>query len=137
MPRGKPHSTDTKAQAKALLLAGESVMEVSRQLELPNQTVSDIKASLTDKEFGILRAKKGSLIEELVTDYLAANLRALRAQAEIAGERAYIQKQPAGELSLLHGVMSDKSVRLLEALQRASDATEAGKQRHLGEGAGA
>ena len=119
--RGKPHSPDTTAQVKALLLAGEGVVEVARRLDLPKQTVSDVKGRLTEEEFGLLRTKKGELIEDLVVDYLVTNLKTLRTQAEVAGERSYIEKQPAGELSLLHGVMSDKSIRLLEAIQRAND----------------
>lgn len=121
MSRGKAHSDDTQAQVKALLLAGEGVMEVARQLNIDHSSVSRIKSSLGPDELHELARKKGDTIENLVVDYLVTNLKTLRTQAEIAGERAYIEKQPAGELSLLHGVMSDKSIRLLEAIQRASD----------------
>jgi transposase-like protein len=61
--------------------------------------------------------KKGR-IEVLVMTYLEASLQALSAQAYVASQPEYIERQPAGELAILHGVMADKSVRLLEALSR-------------------
>jgi len=57
----------------------------------------------------------------LVATYLEANLQALTAQAYVASQPDYIERQPADGLAILHGVMADKSVRLLEALHSASD----------------
>lgn len=55
-------------------------------------------------------------IGALVATYLEANMQALTAQAYVASDPDYINRQPAGELAILHGVMADKSIRLLEAL---------------------
>ncbi len=61
-------------------------------------------------------------IGALVATYLEANLQALTAQAYVASDPEYINKQPAESLAVLHGVMADKSVRLLEALHAGSTA---------------
>ena len=61
---------------------------------------------------------KRGRIEMLAITYLEANLQALTAQAYIASQPEYLDRQPAGELAILHGVMADKSLRLLEALTR-------------------
>ena len=61
---------------------------------------------------------KRGRIEMLAITYLEANLQALTAQAYIASQPEYLDRQPAGELAVLHGVMADKSLRLLEALTR-------------------
>lgn len=60
-------------------------------------------------------------IGALVATYLEANLQALTAQAYVASDPEYINKQPAESLAILHGVMADKSVRLLEALHAGGE----------------
>lgn len=117
--RGRKHSDEVQAQVMAALLAGQGVTEVSEQYNLPDSTVSDLRKRV-DEEFGNLRNKnRGAQIENLLFDYLTANLTALKKQAEAVSENEYIQRQPAGEIAVLHGVMADKSVRLLEAIERA------------------
>jgi hypothetical protein len=128
--RGKAHDLDTRARVIAALLLGCGVMEVAREQGLPQQTVSNYKASLSPDKLGELGSKKGERLDEMVYDYMVTNLKALQAQAEIASERTYIEKQPAGELATLHGVMADKTVRLLEATTRARDV----EQRRLSAG---
>lgn len=116
--RGKKHSDEVRAQVMAALLAGQGVSEVATQYEIPDSTVSDLRKAL-EAEFGELRTKKGKEIEELLFGYLKSNLVALDAQAKVVSEREYIIKQPADSLAVLHGVMADKSIRLLEAIERA------------------
>lgn len=60
--------------------------------------------------------EKRDRIGSLVAAYLEANLQALIAQAYVASQSEYIERQPADGLAILHGVMADKSVRLLEAI---------------------
>jgi hypothetical protein len=119
--RGKKHSDEVRAQVMASLLAGQGVNEVAAEYNLPDSTVSDLKREL-ERQFGEIRNKKGAKIEELLFGYLESNLTALKAQADVASEREYIFKQPADSLAVLHGVMADKSVRLLEAIERARSA---------------
>jgi len=119
--RGKKHSDEVRAQVMASLLAGQGVNEVAAEYNLPDSTVSDLKREL-EQQFGELRNKKGAEIEELLFGYLKSNLTALKAQSDVASEREYIFKQSASDLAVLHGVMADKSVRLLEAIERARGA---------------
>lgn len=106
----------------ASLLAGQGVTEVAAEYNLPDSTVSDLKKRV-DEEFGDLRSKnKGEKIESLLFDYLTTTLGTLKSQAEVVSEREYIIKQPADSLAVLHGVMADKSIRLLEAIHRANSA---------------
>ena len=112
--RGKKLTDDTQAKVMAALLVGAGVVEIARELNLPHQTVSDIKRTIPEDKLGEIRQKKGERIDDLVYDYLVQNLETLRAQAKAVSSESYIQKQPAGELATLHGVMADKTVRLLE-----------------------
>lgn len=117
--RGRAHKPDTKAQVIAALLLGASVMEVARELGLPQQTVSNYKSGIPPDKLGEFGTKKGERLDELVYSYMVTNLSALQKQAEVASELDYIKKQPAGELATLHGVMADKICRLLEAVSRS------------------
>lgn len=60
---------------------------------------------------------KKQRVVALMLEYLEANLNAQIAQAYVAADPTYINRQPASELAILHGVLSDKSFRLVEALQ--------------------
>jgi hypothetical protein len=122
--RGKAHTDDTKAKVIAALLLGAGVMEIAREMSIPHRTVSNYKAEIPDDKLAELGRKKGEQLDEMVFDYLKTNLKALQVQAELASDTEYLQKQPAGELATLHGVMADKTVRLLEAVSRASSAAE-------------
>lgn len=70
-------------------------------------------------EPGVITLKKHR-VTALMLEYLEASLNALTAQAYVASDPEYINKQPASELAILHGVIADKSVRLVEALQHGA-----------------
>lgn len=112
--RGKKHSDDLQARVMAALLAGAGVVEIARELNLPHNTVSNYKSQIPEDKLDELRHKKGARLDDLVYDYLTQNLETLRAQSKAVSDEKYIQKQPAGELATLHGVMADKTIRLLE-----------------------
>jgi transposase-like protein len=112
--RGKAHSDDTKARVIAALLAGCGVVEIAREMKLPHNTVSDYKKEIPEEKFDELRRKKGERLDDLVYDYLVQNLETLRAQSKAVSDASYINEQPAGEMATLHGVIADKTIRLLE-----------------------
>lgn len=118
--RGKAHSDDTKAKVIAALLAGAGVVEIARELGLPHNTVSNYKSEIPEEKLDELRRKKGARIDDLVYDYLVQNLETLRAQSKAVSDESYINQQPAGEMATLHGVIADKTVRLLEVATNPS-----------------
>lgn len=120
--RGKKHSDGIQAQVMASLLAGQGVSEIAAEYKLPESTVREWRSTLSPAQVAELRAKKGEQIETLLFGYLTQILTTLKAQAEVASEREYILKQPADSLAVLHGVMADKGIRLLEAAERARTA---------------
>jgi len=116
------HSPETKAAAMAALLQGQSVSSVARDYDLPKGTVSGWRRQAREQA-GVypVATQKTAEIGELLTDYLRANLRALQAQAEVFARPDWLEKQTASDAAVLHGVMTDKAVRLLEAFGRAED----------------
>lgn len=113
--RGQAHPQELKAKVIALLLAGATVMEISRELDIPHRSVSNYKKEIPENQLAELSRKKGARLDDLVYQCLITNLETLNEQAEIVREKEYILKQPADQLATLYGVMADKTLRLLAA----------------------
>jgi transposase-like protein len=95
------------------LLAGSGVTQVAREYSLPKSTVSRWKAEARAE------AGRSDDVGALLLDYLRENLTTLRAQAEAFRDLAWLHKQTAAEAGVLHGILTDKACRLLEALEGA------------------
>lgn len=108
------YSDETKAQVMAALLTGQSISSVAREYNLPKGTVSnwrnrDMPEVPTDE------TQKGTSLDVLLSDYVRENLKTLREQAKIFRDPVWLKKQEASSLAVLHGVLADKTIRLLEA----------------------
>ena len=114
------YSEETKAAVLAALLAGQSINSVAREYKIPKGTVSAWKNRGVAKK---ATQKKIDSIGELLVSYLQTTLRTLQKQAEIFGDETWLKKQTASDAAVLHGVMTDKSVRLLEAMNATGDTT--------------
>lgn len=104
----------------AALLAGQSVDEVAKEYNLPQQTVSEWKSQIDPAKFGELRLKKEIDFGGLLAGYLEETITTLQAQARFFRNETWLQQQPASDLAVLHGVQADKAIRLLEAIERAN-----------------
>lgn len=115
MARGKAHDPETKAAVMAALLTGQSVSEVARTYHLNKATVIAWRdaAGLGSTT---VQPESRAEIGELVVDYLRAVLGTLAVQARVFGEESWIKQQDAADAAVLHGVLTDKAFRLLEAL---------------------
>jgi transposase-like protein len=110
-----PYPADIKAAAMAALLTGQSVSAIAAQYNIPEGTLwswrnRDLNANHASD------ASQRKTIGELLEEYLRASLQTLKAQVEIFADREWLQKQDASELAVLHGVCTDKAIRLLESL---------------------
>lgn len=111
------YTAETKAAVLAALLAGQSVSEVARAYKIPSGTVKSWSAQL-DREQPVATTKK-ERIGELLVGYLEHTLEALTAQARVFADPTWLRTQTASELAVLHGVQTDKAIRLLEAMSTA------------------
>ena len=113
MARGKAHDSETKAAVMAALLAGQSTSDVARQYRLPEGTVQEWKRQV----HGVQTLKRDQAeLGELLVAYLRENLATLASQARDFRDTDWLKKQAASEAAVLHGVLTDKAIRLLEAL---------------------
>lgn len=116
------HDPDTKAQVIAALLTGQGVNEVAEQYRIPKSTVSGWKRQISESELNKIELKKAHEIGEMILGYVAQNLSTVTSQLETAGDREWLRKQSASEFAVLHGVLIDKAVRILGAIDTEGEA---------------
>ena len=115
------HSKETKAAVMAELLQGQSVSAVARKYKLPRTTVQKWRSESADFAGRTPIEVQRERIGALVVEYLIANLETLKAQLESLRDPDWLKRQEASELAVLHGVLADKSIRLLEALTAGTE----------------
>jgi hypothetical protein len=113
--RGKAHSNEVKAQVMASLLAGQGIAETAEQYQLPEHTIRNW--ARRNPELKELATKKRVELDDLITEYVREAFTTLSVQARHFRDRAWLQKQPAAEIAVLHGVITDKAIRILSAAQ--------------------
>ncbi|HPD41468.1 MAG TPA: helix-turn-helix domain-containing protein [Anaerolineae bacterium] len=110
----RTYSNEQRAQVIAALLAGQSVREVAREYQIPRSTVGKWSATMDRPTIDEKDAKKQ--IGDLILEYLREVLITLVAQQEVFRDATWLRQQPASEAAVLHGVLTDKAIRLLEAM---------------------
>ena len=93
-----------------LLLAGQGVNEVAKEYDLPTTTVSRWRAQA-------LEAGPRADVGELLTAYLREVLVTLVAQVHVFRDPDWLRAQDASSVGVLHGILTDKAIRLLESLE--------------------
>ena len=106
-PNGK------KAAIIGALLTGESVSKLAEEFGISRTTIYRWK-----KESPELQNVTQKNIGDLLLEYLQESLITLKEQAAFFRDPDWLDKQEAADVAVLHGVMSDKSYRMLEALSK-------------------
>lgn len=113
------YSEETKAAVMAALLAGQSVSSVAEQFDVPRGTVAGWSASLDGKQ--TVSNDKKERIGELLIEYLSEALQTMAKQVQVARDETWLKQQEASQFAVLHGVISDKATRILEAITPETD----------------
>lgn len=116
MARGVQHDESTKAAVMAALLTGQSASVVASEYRIPLGTVKAWAVEVRRENGVDAVSDRRERIGALLVDYIEAALVALRAQAEQFSDKTWLARQPASEVAVLHGVIADKTIRILEAL---------------------
>jgi transposase-like protein len=119
------HPPEVKAAVIAALLTGQRVGVLAEQYHLPQQTVSEWNKQAKSLLTEAVRSKKVTVdISGGLNRYLEAALAAIATQTEISADRAWLKRQDASSFAVLHGVMVDKIIRLLEAAEAGREQAE-------------
>ena len=113
----RPHDLRTKAAALAGLATGESIHSVARRLGVSRSTVQRWRDAAHVPTPGLVGPQKKQELGEQVYSFLEESIETLTAQVRVARDEAWLKRQSAADLALLFGVLNDKTVRLLAALQ--------------------
>lgn len=116
---GSKHSDEVKAAVIAAFLAGSSISQVVSEYNVPKST-----AVRWRKEALNLSDEQAEDIGDLLLRYLSTNLETLRSQAETFRNERWLLTQSASDVAVLHGVMADKAIRLMEAMSKHGAAPE-------------
>jgi hypothetical protein len=117
----------TKAMVLAELATGDSISAVAKRHNINKGTVSrwnrEVPTLVPTAPVAVVAQpdatqKRRREIGEQLYDYMQTSVETLTAQLRLFGTVDWLQKQPAGELATLHGVVADKTARLLAAYQR-------------------
>mgnify|MGYP001168744149 FL=1 len=119
MGRSAEYSSEVKAAVMAALLAGQSIREVASNYKIPRSTVGSW-AKEARAVPSVLDTKKEE-IGDLLLDYIRASLESLKVQVQHFGDKNWLAAQDADALAVLHGVQTDKAIKLLEAIAQAQE----------------
>lgn len=118
MARGVPHDDQKRAAVVAALLEGQSVHQVARDYSVSRATVVAWREA-SGLHRSPVQPQKRDEIGALVAGVLRSNLAAVQLLAEHASDPEWFRKQSAADIAVLSGVLTDKAVRILEALESA------------------
>lgn len=114
-----------RAAVMAALLEGQTVSAVARKLKLSKATVSRIKTAILPAQLKQTETEKRDKITVLIETHLET---ALGLANELATKTIkndnWVAKQPAGEVAVFYGVLTDKAFRILEAAQPLEEAED-------------
>ncbi len=117
----RAYSDETKAQVMAALLTGQSINSVAKDYKISKSTASLWKQKAIESVRCESNPKndESSKLDEMLFAYAEANLVTLREQAVFFRNVKWLDRQSAAEAAVLHGVIADKTIRVLEAWENA------------------
>jgi hypothetical protein len=111
------YSQETKAAVMAALLTGQSIRYVAKEFGIPVGTIKAWKSYRANgHNVALVTTEKKQAIGDLILIYLNELFTTLHVQMKVFADETWLKQQSAGEAAILHGVIADKGIRLLEAL---------------------
>lgn len=129
---GLPEEKTAAIQAR--ILNGDKPATIAQDLEVSYSSVMRAKAKIPSDVLEKMDAEQIGVIEDLIMMQLETGLEASIAIAAQAQDEEWRKSQNASQLATFYGVVTDKSIRLLEASENAArakaaiDAPESGSQ---------
>lgn len=126
----KPRSRSTKAEldrermtAKVIvcLVSGKTIEETARELDVSFSWVERIRKELPKEFSEYFSEAKSNEISSLIEQMLRAQLKSMIRIVEVTEDELWLKAQRAPELATFFGVVNDKAVRVLAAIERANE----------------
>jgi hypothetical protein len=86
--------------------------------------VRNFKKKIDREQLAQVSAKKEENLTSLIEGHLTASLTAATQLAENTKDESWFAEQNAADIGVLYGILSDKAIRILEAIERSEGETE-------------
>ena len=110
------------ARIQGMLLSGAKPSQIVAELDVSHSTVSRAKAKIPNELLAKMDQEQAAVVSDLVMQQLESGLEASITIAGQALDEDWRKQQRASELATFYGVITDKSIRLLEASEAAAEA---------------
>lgn len=126
----KPMTRSTKAEMNrerltakviTLLVSGKTNEEIANELDISESFVFRIRTELPHEFLEFFSSAKTNEISSLIEAGLKAQLEAMTKIVEVTNDEIWLKAQRAPELATFFGVINDKTVRVLAAIERADE----------------
>lgn len=114
----KGYPVEIRWAAIAAILAGETQERIAQLFDIDQSTVSRWKKNIRE-ELANMATEQREQIEINIFITIVKTQHAIQAQLNVFSDPQWLKRQSAAELGILHGILHDKSIRLLEALSPA------------------
>jgi hypothetical protein len=118
MSNRSSRNPEVKAAVVAALLAGQSISQIAKQFKIPKGTVSNWKKRMAQ---GVQENGTQNGIGDLLVELVRENLKGLMAGAALLQDPVWMRKQGAAEVGTFLGITHDKTMRMLEAMDRSAE----------------
>lgn len=141
----KPRHRSTKAEldrdrvvAKIITCtcAGMTIEQTAAELDVPFNFVVRVRKELSDEFVTQFGQAKSSKITALIEEMLEAQLKAMIKMVGVTDDEVWLKNQRAPELATFFGVVNDKAIRILAAIERADERARFQREPLLLSGAG-
>jgi len=113
------------ARIQGRLLAGDKPAVIAEELGVSYSSVSRAKGKIPQDVLAKMDGERVEMISDLIMTQLETGLEGSIAIARQAHNDEWRNSQSANHLATLYGVITDKSIRLLEASEAAANAKAA------------
>lgn len=121
---GRNYDPEIKAAVLAALLTGQSINAVAKEYKVPAGTVKSWKSRELSEKVATVATAKQADVGELLIKYMEQSLETLTEQHEVFRDGEWLRQQSASDAAVLHGVLMDKLMRLLEAMEQRVELTD-------------
>lgn len=123
-PTGVRMSQAQKAEVIALLLAGVSVKEISKELNISTTSIYKVKKKYEDAQYDGAIQDINKNLGAYIANSLKHHLDGLNKIARLANEEDYIKGQSARDLAELHKQLEHWTVSILSATNTLNQISE-------------
>jgi len=112
---------EVKQAIAADLIAGEKPIDIANARNVSLSTISRVKKKyLSPEMLSKMEAAKADILGDLMILSLESGIEATVRIAEVTKDRGWLTTQTAGDLGKMYGIISDKTVRVAEAMEDLS-----------------